>query len=114
MPSFVVGNPLASGPQIIVSGNPWSGFFAKPIGGIQLRADRNNSGVLWVGLSGDLTVTSGGMFLSGGGFSDGMPMYPGDPYFIPRIADGLSGNYSVYVRHDAACSGQGRLYYEIF
>lgn len=113
MPSTILGNPLASGPQQIVSGNPYSGQIV-PRGGIQLRLDKNASGNCYIGLSGGTTFTSGGMFLSGGGGSDGMQIGPGDAYWIPRIGDGISGNFSVYAWCDATCSGQARLYYEIF
>lgn len=114
MPSTVLGNPLASGPQIVVSGWPWSGNPASPVGGVLFRLSYEASGRVYIGLSGNLTLNSGGMLLSGGGFTDGMVLGPGDDYFIPRLATGLSGNLSVYARHDAACSGQARLHYEIF
>lgn len=113
MPSILIGNPLASGPQIIVSGNPWSGHIT-PVGGVQLRWDKNASGNCYIGLSGAMTVTSGGMFLSGGGLLDGMQISPGDAYWIPRIGTGISGSISIYAGCDATASGQGRLYYEIF
>lgn len=112
MPSTIVGNPVASGAQIIVSGNPYSGTIT-PYGGIQLRLDRSCSGNVYVGSSSNITVNSGGMFLSGGGINDGIPLYPGDSYFIPIKFTGMSGSYSIYARHDAACSGQGRLYWEM-
>lgn len=114
MPSVLIGNPLASGPQILISGCFWSGRQAVPQGGIQLRLSPDASGNVYVGLSGGTTMMSGGMFLSGGGRLDGMIMAPGDPYFIPRAAFGVSGTINVYVRHDAAASGQGRMFYEIF
>jgi len=114
MPSVLIGSPLASGAQIIVSGFPWSGQPATPQGGIQLRLSPTSSGNIYIGLSGNITMTSGGMFLSGGGLADGMILAPGDPYWIPRIATGLSGNITIYARHDVACSGQARLFYEKF
>lgn len=114
MPSTLLGNPLASGAQIIVSGNPWSGQNPRPQGGIQLRLSPTASGNAYVGLSGGMTVTSGGMFLSGGGLLDGMVMAAGDSYWIPRIGTGQSGSYNVYAQVDAAASGQARLHYEIF
>ena len=114
MPSTILGNPVLSGAQIIVSGNPWSGQVRLPQGGIQLRLAPDASGNAYIGFSGAMTLNSGGMFLSGGGLLDGMPLGRGDNYFIPRIAFQTSGTYNVYARHDAACSGQARLYYEIF
>lgn len=114
MPSTLLGNPVLSGAQIILSGDPWTGQKAMPQGGIQLRLDKNSSGNVYIGYSGGITVTSGGMFLSGGGLLDGMPLYPGDAMWVPRIATGVSGTFAVYARHDVACSGQGRLYFEVF
>lgn len=113
MASTIIGNPLASGPQQIVSGNPWSGQ-PGPVGGVQLYLDPTASGKVYVGLSGTMTLTSGGMFLSGGGLNDGVPMAPGNSYFIPKMAFPVSGSYNIYVRHDATCSGQARLWYERF
>ncbi len=111
MPSVLVGNPLASGPQIIVSGNPWSGVIS-PVGEIRLKLDVTSSGNVYIGYSGNLTSTSGGMFLSGG-FTDGMVLHPGNTYSVPRLKTGLSGNFSIFARHDAACSGQGRLWFDV-
>ena len=115
MPSVLVGNQ--SGGQPIVSGNPWSGQNPVPQGGIQLRWDGTASGYLYVGLSGNLTVASGGLYQSGSAWSgmlDGMQLSPGDTYWIPRIATGISGNINIFVTADAAASGQGRLYWEAY
>jgi hypothetical protein len=116
MPSTIIGNPVASGPQILISGNVFSGKGAYfPQGGVQLVLDRSASGSVYVGLSGGTTLTSGGFYLSGtlGGL-DGVQLAPGASYYIPRIAFPVSGLINVYVRHDAPCSGQARLYYEVF
>lgn len=114
MPSIILGNPLASGPQQIVSGNYWSGR-AGPVGGIQLVLYPDASGLAYVGLSGGTTMRSGGFFLSGTlGRLDGMPLSPGVPYFIPKMALGRSGSFNVWVWADAACSGQARLGWEAF
>ena len=110
MPSVLIGNPLASGAQQIVSGNPWSGDY-RPIGGVQLVLDRSASGAIYVGTSGNITLNSGGMFLTGGGLNDGVQLAPGGSYFIPKLAF-VSGEYNLFIRHDAACSGQARLFYE--
>lgn len=122
MPSVLLGQPDASGAIQLVSGNPWSGNKAfHPITGIQLKMDPLASGNCYVGLSGSVTANSGGYALSGGNyglsgegqFTDGIPLARGDSYFVPREATGLSGTIDIYVRHDAAVSGQARLYYEI-
>lgn len=115
MPSFLVGNPLLSGPQIITSGWPYSGSKANyPIGYVQIRVHPNASGNVYIGYSGGMTLNSGGMFLSGGGINDGMLLGPGDAFAVPRIATGQSGNLSIYFRHDEAASGQARIYYELY
>ena len=114
MPSTLIGNPVASGPQIVVSGNVWSGQRPQPAGGVQLRLSPDASGNVYVGFSGNVTANSGGMFLSGGGLADGMPLKPGDAYFAPKIKFPISGQCTVYARHDAACSGQARLFWEAF
>ena len=113
MPSTLIGQPVASGPQQVVSGNPWSGQI-EPQGGIQFKWDKNASGFIYLGLSGNLTLNSGGFFMSGGGLADGVQLAPGDAYFIPKIGFRTSGTFSVYARHDAAVSGQARLFYEVY
>jgi hypothetical protein len=113
MPSVIVGNPALSGAQIVVSGFPWSGQI-RPVGGVQLRWSSTASGNCFIGLSGGTTVTSGGMFLSGGGLLDGMLLTPGDGYWVPRIGTGLSGNLTIYAQCEPAASGQGRLFYEVY
>lgn len=114
MPSMQIG--LVSGGQIIISGNPWSGHIS-PQGLITFRWQRAASGNVYVGFSGGLTVNSGGFATSGGfahsGLLDGMEIGPGDVYSTPRIATGLSGNFSVYATPDAGASGN-RMYYEVF
>jgi len=119
MPSFLLG--FLSGGQDILAGNFWSGQGAfHPVGGVQLTADGNNSGSIYVALSGGLTIQSGGLTAASGGMAnlsgamDGMQMRPGAGYFIPKIGIGLSGSPSIYVNPDAACSGQARLYMEPF
>ena len=113
MPSYLIGN--ASGGELVISGNPWSGQNAQfPVGGIQIELDREASGSIYVGLSGIVTVKSGGFFLSGGGLLDGMQVKPGGSYFIPRLGTGLSGFISVRIASDPAVSGQGRAYWEVY
>lgn len=138
MPSLVIDYIPASGFVALISGNPWSGQPMVPTGGIQLRASPQNSGYIYVSLSGAHTAsgqngqppTSGGptitsgtwATLSGGAFSgfgrmDAMPMAPGDTYFIPKIANRLtlSGQFRISVGADPACSGGfARVFYEAF
>jgi len=45
---------------------------------------------------------------------DGMMLAPGDAYWVPKIATGISGNFGVYAFVDVAGSGQARLYFEKF
>lgn len=117
MPSVIIGNPVASGAQQVIVGNPFSGN-PKPITGILFRLDRSASGSVYLGIqqSGLVNLNLGGMFLSGGesGFLDGMQLPPGQTYFIPKGALNYysSGYWPVFARHDAECSGQARLYYE--
>lgn len=104
-----------SGGTNILSGNYWSGTFA-PVGGIQLVAWPANSGNVYVGLSGGVTITSG-VFQKSGGPSrlDGVPLAPGATYFIPKLAfSNVSGTPQVFAQPDAACSGQARLFWEVF
>lgn len=118
MPSSLFGQNVTSGAQQIVSGNPFSGNTGLPIGGIQLRWDPLASGLAYVGYSGGptgVTINSGGFFLSGGGLSDGVPLAPGDTYFIPMVKlpyAHTSGTFNIYFRADVACSGQARMYWD--
>ena len=119
MPSVVLGNPVASGGVQIVgqSGQPWpySGVPA-PIGGVQLLWI-SSGGNCYIGFSGNMTINSGQMQLSGGansGITDGMLILPGTPYFVPRLRCGLSGNLQVFALCDVAASGNGRLYWDWF
>lgn len=116
MPSVIIGNPFLSGPMPVISGNPWSGT-KQPITGIQFVLDRSASGSVYLGLSGGITYNSGAMFLSGGSWSgmlDGIQVAPSASYFIPRMAFQTSGTFNVYAWHDAACSGQARLFFECY
>ena len=121
MPSVFITNQ--SGGHLLFSGDMWSGQF-RPQGGVQLRADRSNSGNIYVGLSGWVTVRSGDYPLSGGGYTlgqlDGMQIGPGDAYWIPAIGFAnkggvTSGTPNIYVACDAAASGGfARLFYEVY
>lgn len=130
MASLKLDYTPGSGFVPLISGNPWSGHL-EPIGILQLRADKNNSGYVYISLSGAFifsgqigappasggpTITSGTFFLSGGissGVCDGFPMGPGDAYAIPRISF-ISGVYGICAGCDPTCSGQARLYMEAF
>lgn len=109
MPSVIL--PFTSGGYPLVSGNPWSGH-VNPQGGIQLRISPTCSGTVYVGLSGNLTITSGALGVPG--YRDGMPMVAGDSYFIPKSACGNSGQLGVYLIPDASCSGQARVFFEVY
>lgn len=109
MPSLIVG--AQSGGVPLVSGAIWSGNVVnKPNGGIQLRADFSNSGVVYVAYSGNVTIASGGA-LSSGGMMDGMPVGPGDGYFVPKLAI-MSGQPNVWFTVPAAISGFARIFWE--
>ena len=127
MPSVILGQPAASGAQLVISGNPYSGRL-EPVGGIQLLwvSSGGNCYIAFSGgnppLSGGfMTINSGSMALSGGaasGMLDGMIIPPGGGYFIPKIALGstggtTSGTFNLFALCDQAASGIGRLYFEV-
>lgn len=111
MPSILIGQ--SGGPQLVLSGWPYSGH-PVPVGNVYFKLAKNASGAIYLGMSGGTTLNSGSLMLSGGGLLDGMQVNPGEVYEIPRIGTGLSGNLSVWAWWDAACSGQARLYWELF
>lgn len=114
MPSIILGN--TSGGQNILSGSYYSGNLV-PIGEVRLKLALTSSGNCYVGLSGGVTANSGTLAASGGassGLLDGMLMFPGDSYNIPKIGYGRSGQPQLYVVCDAAASGQARLYWQIY
>lgn len=114
MPSYIIGNPLASGPQQVLITNPWSGRFPPYVGGVRVHLDRGSSGAVYLCFSGNGTMNSGGAQLSGGGDLDGYQINPGADLFVPasRLNKNLtlSGNYPLFFWFDAACSGQARIY----
>ena len=127
MASFLLG--FKSGGNNLLSGSYFSGQGGlHPVGGIQLRADKSNSGAIYVAFSGGMTIGSGGLNLSGfanmSGAMDGSPIYAGDGYFVPKLIFntppgssgfiGNSGNPGIFVNPDAACSGAARIYVEVF
>lgn len=119
MPSTLLGLPLASGTQLVVSGTLWSG--QPPF---DVRGFINNQGVslTWIcsasgavaytSRTSGFTMTSGGFFLSGQGANDGRPMQPGQSTFYPRPTGLGNQNFSLFANCDAAASGIGRLYWE--
>jgi hypothetical protein len=132
MASLVLGYVPGSGfVPLFHSGNIFSGR-VEPVGGCQVRAWPSNSGAVYISLSGGNvfsgqwgtlpasggpTITSGAMPLSGGplsGICDGIVLQPGDSYFVPRIAFQTSGLNQVCAGCDAACSGQARLFWEMY
>ncbi len=109
MPSLVLGQPFLSGVQILISGNPWSG--SVPNGGVRITVDTSASGSIYLGYSGNVTLFSGGMLLSGGGsVTDGTQIKPGATYHVARSKMPISGTYNLYAWCDTACSGQVRVY----
>lgn len=113
MSSILIGNPIASGPQQVFSGNFWSGFKNGPIGSVKFKLSSDASGSVYLGFSGNVTLTSGSFFLSGGGRNDGFGLARGETLDVPKMHL-LSGNLNVFAWHDAACSGQARLYWQSF
>ena len=135
MPSMVLGYVPGSGFAPIYSGNIWSGQL-EPVGGIQFIASPQNSGMIYLSLSGGNafsgqfgtlvgsggpTINSGAAPLSGGQFSgalDGIPIPPGAGYFLPKLAftnvGPNSGNINLCVGCDPACSGLARLYWQTY
>lgn len=114
MPSVLLTGQ--SGGMPLISGSLGSGITAVPRTGVQVMAWPSNSGLIYVGLSGNLTVTSGSYPLSGGGGMDGLPLAPGAGCFFPRgVFSNASGSPpNIYVACDPACSGVGRVGWEAF
>ena len=123
MPSTLVGGQ--SGGVLLVSGNVYSGSILDigtgypggqgRVGGCQLKLASSASGSVYVGLPGlsgaAVTIGSGG-FLSSGGLADGIPLSPGQDYFVPRSRL-VSGVETIQLIPEAAASGQARLFWEL-
>lgn len=118
MPSVLLG--FLSGGTNVLSGNYFSGQGSlKPLGGVQLMAWPNNSGNVYVSLSGGVTILSGtfqqsGSLLSGLGAMDGIPLAAGTPYFVQKMAFPVSGSPAIFCQPDANCSGQARIFWEAY
>ena len=115
MPSTLVNNQ--SGGMPFLSGYQWSGNPIRPYSFLQLRAAKANSGNLYIGLSGGVTVLSG-TYIGAGGM-DGMELGAGDSYAIPAMVfpphvGTISGYPQLYVMSDAISSGFSRLFWECF
>lgn len=114
MPSVVIDN-ARSGGMPLLSGNYYSGQGPRPRSVLVLKASRNNSGCLYIGLSGNVTVLSGSYPLSGGGGqNDGMEIGPGGSYEVPLMGMN-SGGAGVYLSCDPAASGGfARVFWEAY
>lgn len=110
MPSTIVG--FFSGGIQLVSGNPYSGNI-RPFAGVRLRVSNLSgpqfSGAIYVGLSGGITMMSGGG-QSSGGLNDGWELRPGD---TKEMVMGPGGIAEIWVTTPAASSG-GRLFWEAY
>jgi hypothetical protein len=105
MPGAIVTN--ASGGQNLLSGNYWSGQgWPVPVGGVQVVPGPSNSGNLWIGMSGGVTVNSGGPM-------DGVPVKPGQAWFVPRVHlfQG-SGSPQLWVACEPSTSGFNSVFFE--
>ncbi len=113
MPS--VRLPSISGGTNILSGNYFSGQgSSRPYSEVRLVAATINSGLVYVALSGGVTVGSGVFPLSGfTGAMDGFPLAPGGRYDVPKAAFRTSGSPAIFVQPDAACSGQAFVSWEV-
>ena len=96
-----------SGGIQLVSGNIWSGSRLQPIGGIQLKLAKAAPGNIYVGITSGgeaVTITSGGVF-SSGGLQDGFEVVPGDALFINKSEFHASGIEAIKIGVPAASSG---------
>lgn len=117
MPSILV-SPVSGGLQVISAPNPYSGKLL-PVGEIRLLWTTAISGAnCYIALSGGMTVNSGS-FGTSGGLMDGRAIPPGGSYNIPKLGitstvGNTSGTFNIYASCDAAASGAGRLYYDLY
>lgn len=105
MPSLLVG--AQSGGVPMVSGNPFSGRITQP-GGALLRVAKSVSGLVYVGYSGGVTITSGGA-LSSGGLLDGIELANGEERNIYSPPGGLA---NIFLTTPAATSGTLRVFWD--
>lgn len=113
MPSCQITG-VVSGGFPLVGSNIYSGT-TYPVGGIQLQYANSGIGPIYIGLpplSGSaVTIPSGGA-LSSGGLADGMELFPGGTYFVPKLRL-TSGIETIRVAAPAAASGT-KLFWEVF
>lgn len=105
MPSFLVG--AQSGGVQLTSGNPFSGAIPQP-SSVFLRVSKVVSGLVYLGYSGGLTITSGTVF-SSGGLLDGIEMANGDERSVALPPGGLECLYFTTV---AGISGTVRIFWD--
>lgn len=88
MPSTLIGT-ISGGAQLYSGGfgSPWSGMINQPRG-LVLYLSPVQSGAVFVGFSGAVTVTSGGV-LGAGGEADGFPLFAGERMSITLPAGGV-------------------------
>lgn len=103
-----------SGGQNITSGVYAAQFSGTPYpwGSILVKADARNSGYVYMGFSGGVTVMSGTFLLSGGttGAMDGVQIGPGQAVTVQKcIWNQTPGQINIFVAPDANCSGQARV-----
>jgi len=121
MPSTIIGAqsggvPLWSGNLTLWSGSVVSGSRAqaeRPVGGLQLLADYANSGTVFIGFSGGVTMRSGGG-LASGGLLDGFPLPPGGTYFPPKLVLRSGMWPTLWVTCGTTTSGYNRVFWEPF
>ena len=121
MPSTLIGPTSGATAVPLWSGFPFSGT-PFPVGAVNLRLDKSASGNAYIycsgaGIpvaSGGPTITSGGPAQSGAGLLDGMILYPGDTYIVPRNRIATSGGVgTIAISCDPAASGQARLWWDL-
>lgn len=113
MPSVILAS--VSGGQNILSGAYPLFQPPNPLGSILVKADVRNSGFIYMGFSGGVTVTSGTFVLSGitGGMLDGMQIAPGQAVTVQKCTwTQTSGTINIFMAPDAACSGHARVYWQ--
>lgn len=116
MPSLLLSAASGSPFPIYSGGLPFSGqSYRFPYSYVNLKYADNASGNAYIGYTsgGPFTVNSGGAFPNGSGLYDLMMLAPGERYQIPKL-EFISGCLNIFATCDAAASGQGRLYFDVF
>ena len=83
---------------------------------VNLKYANNASGNAYISYQsgGPFNINSGAAFPNGSGLYDMMMLAPGERYSIPRLEFPNSGVLNIFATCEAAASGQGRLYFDIF